>query len=100
MSRFAFNKPPGEEGAAWPAILVGMFVAFGGILFGYDTGTISGITAMKYWLGLFADESNDYKLTSAQNSLIVSILSAGTFFWSSICRSACGYPGSSNGPYG
>lgn len=35
---------------------------------------------MDYWLKLFADESNDYELTSAQNSLIVSILSAGTFF--------------------
>jgi SP family sugar:H+ symporter-like MFS transporter len=34
---------------------------------------------MDYWLKLFADESNGYKLTSGQNSLIVSILSAGTF---------------------
>jgi hypothetical protein len=25
-----------------------MFVAFGGVLFGYDTGTISGILAMEY----------------------------------------------------
>ena len=29
-------------------IMIGMFVAFGGVLFGYDTGTISGIIAMKY----------------------------------------------------
>jgi len=76
----AFKKPAGEPGKAWPAIAVGLFVAFGGVLFGYDTGTISGITAMDYWLKLFADESNNYKLTSNQNSLIVSILSAGTFF--------------------
>lgn len=33
---------PGTPGKAWPAIAVGMFVAFGGILFGYDTGTIGG----------------------------------------------------------
>jgi MFS transporter, SP family, sugar:H+ symporter len=46
----------------------------------YDTGTISGITAMDYWLSLFADKENNYQLTSSQNSLIVSILSAGTFF--------------------
>lgn len=43
------NKPAGEEGAAWPAICIGMFVAFGGVLFGYDTGTIGGILAMPYW---------------------------------------------------
>jgi MFS family permease len=35
---------------------------------------------MDYWLHHYADESNKYVLTSAQNSLIVSILSAGTFF--------------------
>lgn len=33
--------PPGTPGKAWPAIAVGLFVAFGGVLYGYDTGTIS-----------------------------------------------------------
>jgi MFS transporter, SP family, sugar:H+ symporter len=42
-------KPEGEAGKAWPAIMIGLFVAFGGVLFGYDTGTISGILAM-VWL--------------------------------------------------
>jgi MFS transporter, SP family, sugar:H+ symporter len=28
------KKPADEPGAAWPAIAVGLFVAFGGILFG------------------------------------------------------------------
>jgi MFS transporter, SP family, sugar:H+ symporter len=37
-----FKKPADEAGAAWPAITIGLFVAFGGLLFGYDTGTISG----------------------------------------------------------
>jgi SP family sugar:H+ symporter-like MFS transporter len=47
----------------------------------YDTGTISGIIAMKYWQTHgFADASNNYNLTASQDSLIVSILSAGTFF--------------------
>ena len=41
-----FNIPKDQEGSARPAILMGAFVAFGGILFGYDTGTISGILAM------------------------------------------------------
>lgn len=71
------------SGAAWPAIAVGLFVAFGGVLFGYDTGTIGGILAMPYWLKTF---STGYTvdgapaITSSQSSMIVSILSAGTFF--------------------
>lgn len=56
-----------------------MFVAFGGVLYGYDTGTISGITAMPFWLNKFTD-TPDHKLPANQDSLIVSILSAGTFF--------------------
>jgi sugar porter (SP) family MFS transporter len=51
----------------------------------YDTGTISGILAMKYWRRLFstgyvnpADGIPD--ITSTESSMIVSILSAGTFF--------------------
>lgn len=47
----------------------------------YDTGTISGISAMDEWLRTFADQqpNGKYALTAGQNSLIVSILSAGTF---------------------
>lgn len=77
--RFALTKPKDVPGKSWPAILIGLFVAFGGVLFGYDTGTISGILAMKYWKKEFATEA-DGELTSAEDSLIVSILSAGTFF--------------------
>ena len=81
----ALRPPPGTAGKAWPAIMVGLFVAFGGVLFGYDTGTIGGILAMPYWLETF---STGYKdpltglpaITSSQSSEIVSILSAGTFF--------------------
>jgi hypothetical protein len=36
MGGFLFKKPDDVPGAAFPAIMVGMFVAFGGILFGYD----------------------------------------------------------------
>ncbi|KAK7524439.1 glucose transporter-like protein [Phyllosticta citriasiana] len=75
---FGFEKPKDVPGAAWPAIMIGLFVAFGGVLYGYDTGTISGILAMKYWLKLFSTQA-DGTLTAGEDSLIVSILSVGTF---------------------
>lgn len=50
----------------------------------YDTGTISGIMAMPYWKDLFStgyrNASGDLDITTSQESAIVSILSAGTFF--------------------
>ena len=68
-------------------ILMVSFAAFAGILFGYDTGTISGVTAMKDFLRLFGspttnikDHPTGYMITSSQQSLVTSILSAGTFF--------------------
>jgi SP family sugar:H+ symporter-like MFS transporter len=63
------------------------FAAFGGILFGYDTGTISGLQQMPNWLETFGHPvpvsttfPDGYGISSSQRSLVVSILSAGTFF--------------------
>jgi sugar porter (SP) family MFS transporter len=81
--KVALKKPDDVPGKSWPAIAIGLFVAFGGVLFGYDTGTISGILAMPYWLQGFAtgvDATGKPKLSASEDSLIVSILSAGTFF--------------------
>merc|ERR1712032_1241702 len=79
------RPPPGTPGSAAPAIIVGLFVAFGGVLFGYDTGTIGGILGMSYWRNEFStgyinpkDQAKD--VTSGQTSEIVSMLSVGTFF--------------------
>lgn len=64
------------------------FASFGGILYGYDTGTISGIQTMPFWEKEFFPGLNSQytlqqpgKLTtdSGEISLIVSILSVGTF---------------------
>lgn len=32
---FSVKPPPGAAGSAMPAIFIGLFVAFGGVLFGY-----------------------------------------------------------------
>lgn len=105
---FLIQKPEGTPGSAWPAIVIGLFVAFGGVLFGYasslllwhdrwdnprsnktiysryDTGTISGILAMPYWQDTFStgfrDSTGHLNVSSSQSASIVSILSAGTFF--------------------
>lgn len=82
---FAFKRPDDATGSAAPAIMIGLFVAFGGVLFGYDTGTISGILGMKYWRESFSTGYVNPKdglpdVTSSQSSMIVSVLSAGTFF--------------------
>jgi SP family sugar:H+ symporter-like MFS transporter len=69
-------------------IMMTMFAAFGGILYGYDTGVISGVIAMPNWLQTFGVPNPDYPgpnqtpyiIHSSTESLVVSILSAGTFF--------------------
>src|SRR4051812_3944255 len=68
------------------AYLLCAFAAFGGILFGYDSGYIGGVIGMKYFKQHFGHsvetsvDSSGAALESGQKSLTVSILSAGTFF--------------------
>ncbi|KAF8515072.1 MFS monosaccharide transporter [Gautieria morchelliformis] len=71
----------------WAGILMTGFAAFGGILFGYDTGTISGIIAMNDWLCTFgfvvanpAAGAATCAISTSNTSLVVSILSVGTIF--------------------
>ncbi|KLU88301.1 high-affinity glucose transporter RGT2 [Magnaporthiopsis poae ATCC 64411] len=84
MARGIVRRPENEAGAAWPAIAVGAFVAFGGVLFGYDTGTISGILAMDFWKKQFStgylDANGNPGVSPSEEAAVVSILSAGTFF--------------------
>jgi len=63
------------------AIVVSAFAAFGGFLYGYDTGTISGIIAMDFFVEKYGylQANGVYALSSNDKSLVVSILSAGTF---------------------
>ncbi|CAM9014175.1 unnamed protein product [Wickerhamomyces anomalus] len=80
-----YNAEEKSEGSTFMAVFVGLFAAFGGILFGYDTGTISGVLAMPYVLKHFPKDQpgvngGEGVFSSSEHSLIVSILSAGTFF--------------------
>ena len=83
------------------AYLICAFAAFGGIFFGYDTGWMGGVLAMKYFIRQYTgkqypadlypfstDKESDYqiyktktfKIPARDQSLTTSILSAGTFF--------------------
>ncbi|KAG9104279.1 hypothetical protein FRC06_004029 [Ceratobasidium sp. 370] len=58
------------------------FASLGGFIMGFDTSVISGIKELPAWLERFGHqtESGTYALTTSKESLVVSILSAGTFF--------------------
>lgn len=75
---------PASVKQSLPAILVAAASAFGGVLFGYDTGTISGLIVMPNFQETFGkpvpgSTTGAYALTTNDESLVVSILSAGTF---------------------
>lgn len=82
-------------------ILMTAFAAFGGILFGYDTGTINGIKEMDNWLRTFGhlspDDPTKYVISTSQESLVVSILSAGTFFGALFAAPMADYIGRKRG---
>lgn len=67
-----------EAPVTWKAYLLCAFASFGGIYFGYDSGYINGVNGIKMFIDMI--DPGQTSLTSAHSSLIVSILSAGTFF--------------------
>ncbi|PQE21772.1 glucose transporter rco-3 protein [Rutstroemia sp. NJR-2017a WRK4] len=81
----AWHKPDNVAGSSAPAIMIGLFVATGGLLFGYDTGAISGIMAMhafrkQFSTGYIDPTDHEPSVSPGQSSQIVAMLSAGTFF--------------------
>jgi len=61
------------------AYLMCAFASFGGIFFGYDSGYINGVLASRPFIDAIAGRG-EAAISSSHTSLIVSILSAGTFF--------------------
>lgn len=79
-----------EAPVTFKAYLLCAFAAFGGIFFGYDSGYINGVLGMQYFIHQFAGlpyppanptatETAAFVIPAWRQSLIVSILSAGTF---------------------
>jgi SP family sugar:H+ symporter-like MFS transporter len=69
------------------AYLMCAFAAFAGILFGYDSGYINGVMGTEVFkqefgtfTGITETNTRGYSIASGTQSLIISILSAGTFF--------------------
>ncbi|UJO18891.1 Major facilitator-type transporter ecdD [Fulvia fulva] len=68
-----------EAPVTWKAYLICAFASFGGIFFGYDSGYINGVVGSPVFIALIEGPGQD-ALRGSYQSLIVSILSAGTFF--------------------
>ncbi|KAL2783901.1 general substrate transporter [Aspergillus keveii] len=64
----------------WRSLVLGAFVSIGGIIFGYDTGQISGFLEMENFQRRFGQLQDDgsYTFSNVRSGLIVSMLSIGT----------------------
>lgn len=68
-----------EAPVTWKAYLICAFASIGGIFFGYDSGYINGVNgSASFYQAVEGPDAT--ALLSSHQSLIVSILSAGTFF--------------------
>jgi len=75
-----------EAPVTWKAYLMCAFATFGGLLYGYDSGYINGVSGSTLFIKAVEGEGAT-TLTSSHQSLIVSILSGGTFFGELYCHS-------------
>lgn len=60
----------------WRSLALGAFASIGGMVFGYDTGQISGFQAMNNYLYLFGQRHADghYAFSNVRSGLIVGLV--------------------------
>ena len=86
------------------AYFICAFAAFGGIFFGFDSGYINGVMGMPYFIhkftgldyppaGATAAQSAYFVIPAWRQSLIVSILSAGTFIGAVVAGDVADFTG-------
>lgn len=68
-----------EAPVTWKAYLICAFASFGGIFFGYDSGYINGVLGSQIFKDA-VEHPGAAAVSESRTSLIVSILSVGTFF--------------------
>ncbi len=67
-----------EAPVTWKAYLICAFASFGGIFFGYDSGYINGVLGSTIFIDAI-EPAGSTAVSASHQSLIVSILSLGTF---------------------
>jgi len=73
------SSPCVEAPVTWKAYLVCAFATSGGVFFGFASGYINGVSGLRLFITAI-EGANAESLKSSHQSLIVSILSCGTFF--------------------
>ncbi|KAG5950446.1 hypothetical protein E4U53_005042 [Claviceps sorghi] len=81
-----------EAPVTWKAYLLCAFASFGGIFFGYDSGYINGVLGSKIFIDA-VEYPGASSISESNTSLIVSILSCGTFFGALIAGDLADYMG-------
>lgn len=73
----------------WRSLVLATFVSLGGILFGYDTGQISGFLQMSNYQKRYGqlNAQGEYTFSDVRSGLLVGLLSIGT-----LIGSLCGAP--------